>query len=308
MYLYHFGLQELPFSLTPNTHFYFGLPTHNQAFEVVTTALGSGEGFIKIIGEVGTGKTLVCRKFLNQLPDRVLSAYLPNPLLSPVELRRAIASELGIDLSQHDDQQSFTTQLQYHLVKLHQRYDSVVLVVDEAQALPAESLEALRLVTNLETENRKLLQVILFAQPELDAVLAKNRLRQLRQRITFCYYLEPLTADQTQQYLNYRLQTAGYRGDDLFTSKVAKRLYQATGGIPRLINITAHKCLMLAYGEGVYKITLNHLNAALQDGTFGETVKPPSRPWLTHIWPWLIILMAMAVLVVATLHPMRVDL
>lgn len=305
MYLYHFGLQELPFSLTPNTHFYFGLPTHNQALEVVTTALASGEGFIKIIGEVGTGKTLVCRKFLNQLPERVLSAYLPNPLLSPVELRRAIASELGIELYQHDDQQSFTTQLQYHLVKLHQRYDSVVLVVDEAQALPPESLEALRLVTNLETESRKLLQVVLFAQPELDIALAKNNLRQLRQRITFSYRLEPLNIDQTHQYLNYRLQTAGYRGVELFTPKIAKRLHQATSGIPRLINIIAHKCLMLAYGEGVYEIRRRHLNAALQDGDSNARPQLHSPSWFANVWPWLVILLAMAALSFITFLPVE---
>ena len=198
MYLYHFGLTELPFTLTPNTSFYFGLEPHNEALAVLLTALKTGEGFIKLVGEVGTGKTLLCRKLLNDLPEHFITAYIPNPYLKPDELRRAVAVELGVKHAQRLSLQLLTQRIQERLVALHQQGHSVVLILDEAQALPAESLEALRLFTNLETESRKLLQVVLFAQPELDLRLNETHFRQLKQRITFSYRLRPITNDVLQ--------------------------------------------------------------------------------------------------------------
>ena len=168
MYLYHFGLRELPFTITPNTDFFLALKSHQEAFAVLMTALKSGEGFIKVVGEVGTGKTLLCRKLLNEIPDHFFTAYIPNPYLKPDELRRAVAVELGVRTAQTMSVQLLTQKIQERLLQLHNQGHSVVLMLDEAQALPAESLEALRLFTNLETESRKLLQVVLFAQPELD--------------------------------------------------------------------------------------------------------------------------------------------
>ena len=165
MYLYHFGIKELPFTLTPNTSYFFGLPSHKEAIQVLLTALRTGEGFIKVTGEVGTGKTLICRKLLNELPQHFVAAYIPNPYLTPSELRRAVASELNVVLTDHADQQEFTQRIQQRLIQIHQENKGVVLIIDEAQALPVESIEALRLITNLETESRKLLQVVLFGQP-----------------------------------------------------------------------------------------------------------------------------------------------
>ena len=167
MYLYHYGIKELPFTLTPNTSYFFGLPSHKEAIQVLLTALKTGEGFIKVTGEVGTGKTLICRKLLNELPKQFVAAYIPNPYLTPTELRRAVASELNVVLTDHADQQEFTQRIQQRLIHIHQENQAVVLIIDEAQALPVESIEALRLITNLETESRKLLQVVLFGQPEL---------------------------------------------------------------------------------------------------------------------------------------------
>jgi len=265
MYLYHFGLKELPFTLTPNTNFYFGLAPHNEALAVLLTALKTGEGFIKVVGEVGTGKTLICRKLLNEIPEHFVTAYIPNPYLKPDELRRAVAVELGVKQAQRMSVQLLTQRIQQRLLELHQTGHSVVLILDEAQALPAESLEALRLFTNLETETRKLLQVVLFAQPELDQRLNETAFRQLKQRITFSYKLRPMSALEVQHYIQHRLFVAGYKGADLFTSKLCKKIAKVTQGIPRLVNILSHKMLMLSYGQGVYQITPQHLKAAVKD-------------------------------------------
>ncbi|PCI58634.1 MAG: AAA family ATPase [Gammaproteobacteria bacterium] len=265
MYLYHFGLTQLPFTLTPNTSFYLGLQPHDEALAVLLTALKTGEGFIKVIGEVGTGKTLICRKLLNEIPEHFITAYIPNPYLNPDELRRAVASELGVKQALRMNAQLLTQRIQERLLALHQQDHSVVLILDEAQALPEDSLEALRLFTNLETESRKLLQVVLFAQPELDQRLSKDHLRQLRQRITFSYQLRAMSANEVEQYINHRMSVAGYKGAALFSSALAKRIAKASKGIPRLVNILCHKMLMLAYGQGQYQLTTMQLQLAIQD-------------------------------------------
>ena len=280
MYLQHFGLVEAPFSLTPNTGFFFGLAPHVEALQVLQTALQTGEGFIKVTGEVGTGKTLICRKLLNDIPERFHCAYLPNPYLTPDELRWAVALELGLKYSANIDQQQLTTLIQQQLIALSAHGHSIVLVLDEAQALPDESLEALRLFTNLETESRKLLQVVLFAQPELDQRLRLNKFRQLRQRISFSYQLRPLTRPETNAYLTHRLQIAGYKGQPLFSLADSKRIAKAARGIPRLINILSHKALLLAFGEGLAVVSPHHVRAAINDTEDAE------QSWGIKPW-WL---------------------
>lgn len=265
MYLYHFGLTELPFTLTPNTNFYLGLAPHNEALAVLLTALKTGEGFIKVVGEVGTGKTLLCRKILNEIPDHFVTAYIPNPYLNPDELRRAVASELGVKQAQRMSVQLLTQRIQNRLLELHSQGHSVVVILDEAQALPEESLEALRLFTNLETESRKLLQVVLFAQPELNERLAQDKFRQLRQRITFSYNLRPMTISEVEHYISHRLRVSGYKGAALFTSSLCRNIAKASRGIPRLVNVLCHKMLMLAYGQGSYHMTTSYLTAAIKD-------------------------------------------
>ncbi|TRY33913.1 ExeA family protein [Aliiglaciecola sp. M165] len=265
MYLYHYGIKELPFTLTPNTSYFFGLPSHKEAIAVLVTALKTGEGFIKVTGEVGTGKTLICRKLLNELPKDFVTAYIPNPYLSPAELRRSVASELNVALTDHADQQEFTHRIQQRLIHIHQENKGVVLIIDEAQALPMESIEALRLMTNLETESRKLLQVVLFGQPELDEKLALPELRQLKQRITFSYNLRLMDDDQVYQYVRHRMAVAGYQGTEIFNRKCCKRLFRASKGTPRIVNVLCHKALMLAYGEGKQAVTLQHIDMAIND-------------------------------------------
>lgn len=263
MYKAHFGLNEVPFSLTPNTQFYHPLVPHFEALQVLTTALAAGEGFIKVTGEVGTGKTLICRKLLNELGENYVIAYLPNPYLTPNEMRAAIASELSINASL--DQQQLTEALNHRLIELSADDKQVVLLIDEAQMLPHESLEALRLISNLETESHKLMQVVLFGQPELDLRLKQNNLRQLNQRITFSYQLRPLLKNETISYIEHRLAVSGYRGAPLFKPKALLLLHRASGGIPRLINVLAHKCLMLSYGQNVRNIDTKLVKLAIID-------------------------------------------
>jgi MSHA biogenesis protein MshM len=273
MYLYHYGIRELPFTLTPNTSYFFGLPSHKEAIQVLLTALNGGEGFIKVTGEVGTGKTLICRKLLNELPDHFVAAYIPNPYLTPAELRRSVASELNVELSVQADQQEFTQRIQQRLIDIHRQNKGAVLIIDEAQALPVESIEALRLMTNLETETRKLLQVVLFGQPELNDKLALPELRQLKQRVTFAYSLQLMNADQVYQYVRHRMNVAGYRGAELFSVKCCKMLFKASKGTPRIVNVLCHKALMLGYGEGVQQVTTSHIKLAIKDTEAAQLIK-----------------------------------
>ncbi len=268
MYLSFFGLGEKPFALTPNTAFLVRLAPYQACLNLLRVALGEGEGFIKVSGEVGTGKTLLCRALLNALSEddgRWQVAWLPNPGLSPRDLRQALAHELRIADTEHLDDHSLLAALNQRLIELAAEGKRTVLLIDEAQALPPKTLEALRLLTNLETEHCKLLQVVLFGQPELDAVLEQAEFRQLRQRITFSYRLRPLDLADTRRYVEERLIHAGYRGEALFETGALRRLVAGSAGIPRLINILAHKALMVAFGAGSRRVRASHVQRAVQD-------------------------------------------
>jgi MSHA biogenesis protein MshM len=264
-YLKHFGLDEHPFNLTPDTAFYYPTLSGSEASDVLLVALANNEGMVKISGEVGTGKTMLCRKLLNDLPEDIISAFIPNPALQPQALYHAIATELGLTPAPQERFATLGQLLQRHLIELRAQGKRVLVCVDEAQAMPDKSLEALRLLTNVETEKHKLLQIVLFAQPELDERLKQPHLRQLRQRISFGYTLSPLQDESTSAYLNFRLKQAGYRGAPLFNQRAIKLLHTASGGIPRLLNILAHKALLAAYGEGVWEIKPAHVRAASAD-------------------------------------------
>lgn len=280
MYLDYFSCDFYPFALTPNTQQYFGSECHAEAIETLNVALLGGEGFIKVVGEVGTGKTLLCRKVLNEMPASVFTAYIPNPYLTPHELRHSVADELGIEIDVSTDLQQFTQIIQKRLIELHKSFDHVVLIIDEAQALPVESMEALRLITNFETEQQKLLQVVLLGQPELDAKIGLQQLRQLKQRITFSCYLSELDSEQVYQYVRHRMVTAGYRGPEVFSRDACKMIVQATQGTPRLINILCHKVLMLLYGTGEQYANPSHIKIAADDT---EACYPVSLPWRMNV-------------------------
>ncbi len=265
MYLDHFGLKELPFTLTPDTSYFMNRAGYQDALNVLLVALRSGEGFVKVTGEVGTGKTLLCRKLLNTLKGECLTAYIPNPYLTPQTLLLAIADELRIPHRPGEDQHSVLKRLNQTLLRLHDHGARVVLCLDEVQAMPVETLEMLRLLTNLETEKSKLMQVVLFGQPELDELLAQPSIRQLRQRITFSYQLRPLNRVALTAYVRHRLSVAGYDGPDLFERPALDHLHRASGGIPRLTNILAHKAMLAAWGEGATRVRKAHLQRAVRD-------------------------------------------
>lgn len=266
MYTAHYGLAELPFSLTPDTHFFFGHSSYQEALNTLLIAARSGEGFIKVVGEVGTGKTLLCRKFLNALEiEGFVTAYVPNPYLEPMTLLLAVADELGVQYPEQVNQHQLLKLLNQSLMDTHAGGKRVVLCLDEAQAMPIESLEALRLLTNLETERSKLLQVVLFGQPELDTKLDDPSIRQLKQRITFSCRLGTLNLQDVEYYLAHRLGIAGYRGPRLFARDAVRLLHRASHGVPRLINILAHKALMAGFGEGARYITDKYVKLAILD-------------------------------------------
>lgn len=266
MYTEHYGLQQLPFGITPDTHFFFAHSSYQEALNTLLIAARSGEGFLKVVGEVGTGKTLLCRKFLNQLEtESFVTAFIPNPYLEPMTLLLAVADELGVAYPENPNQHLLLKALTEFLISTHADGKRVVLCLDEAQAMPTESLEALRLLTNLETESRKLLQVVLFGQPELDIRLDEPSIRQLKQRITFSSNLGTLNAQDVEYYLAHRLGIAGYRGARLFARDAVRRLHRASRGVPRLINILAHKALMAGFGEGARYITDRYIKLAILD-------------------------------------------
>ena len=265
MYQEYFGLTEPPFSITPDTSYFYAHGHYSEALNTLLVALRAGEGFIKVTGEVGTGKTMLCRKLLNTVEDRFVTAYLPNPMLTPYGLQSAVADELGLDMSRHYGHHQLLKMITNRLLEITAEGKNVVLCIDEAQAMPLETMEALRLLTNLETEKQKLLQVILFGQPELDEHLNKKEVRQLKQRITFSYQLRPIDREGMELYLTHRLGVAGYKGGNLFEVNAMSSLFKASRGIPRLINILSHKSMMSAYGQGTKYVDNKNMRAAIKD-------------------------------------------
>ena len=265
MYLKHFGLREFPFGITPDTSFIYSADAHQEALNTLLIGLNTGEGFIKITGEVGTGKTLLCRRFLATLSEDQVVAYLPNPMLEPRILLLAIAEELGLGLVGLDYQFHLLKQFNQHLLDLASKGKKVVICLDEAQSMPLESLEALRLLSNLETEKRKLLQVVMFGQPELDQKLANPAVRQLRQRIVFHYRMPGLKQEEARHYLAHRLRVAGHRDGEVFPPASARLLFRWSSGTPRLVNVLAHKSMLLAYGEGKSRVSRAHVTLAGRD-------------------------------------------
>ena len=312
MYESFFGLKEAPFTLTPNTHFFLKSETHQQGLEMLLVALQHKEGFIKVSGEVGTGKTLLCRKLLNALDESYVTAYIPNPHFSAESLYCVLADELNGDLtsiqkpnkqsdqalkntkrkkqekkprtrvSQHSTGEKHVLALQQInecLIQFALLGKQVVLIIDEAQSMPDETIEALRLLTNLETESEKLLQIVLFGQPELDLMLKRKHLRQLQQRITFQHRIQPLCRKDIEQYISHRMILAGYTGGRLFEAKAITQLTRASKGIPRLVNILCHKALMSAYGKGSKIVQSKHMKAAIKDT---ESINQPF--WQRFFW------------------------
>ena len=287
MYLEYFRMNELPFTLTPDTSFFMSRAGYQDALNVLLVALNSGEGFVKVTGEVGTGKTMLCRTLINTLTGEFEIAYIPNPYLKPTTLLLTIADELGIKYPTNIGQHAFMRILNKELLDFHLQGKHVLLCLDEAQAVPIETMETLRLLTNLETEKSKLIQVVLFGQPELDTVLEDPSIRQLRQRISFSYEILPLTKIGMDQYIAHRLAVAGYTGPTLFRDGVLNVLYRGSGGIPRLANILAHKSLMAAFGDGSAVVKTRHVKDAIGDTTEARRYASPALSFKRQRMRWL---------------------
>jgi len=267
LYLEHFGLREPPFRITPHTDFFFTGANRGPTLEALVYAITQDEGIVKVTGEVGSGKTMLCRMLLERLPDNVESLYLANPSLSRSEILGAIADELGIPVDGKTTHSMIRT-LQDALVQRYAAGKRVVILIDEAHAMPAESLEEIRLLSNLESKATKLLQIALFAQPEIEERLAANDMRQLRERITQHFNLSPLKPGEVGSYLEFRLRAAGYHGPNPFTERAVEQIARISQGLSRRINILADKALLAAYSAATHKIDTAEIQTASQDARF----------------------------------------
>lgn len=269
MYYAHFGLKQPPFKITPNTEFFFSGGNRGVILDALIYAITSGEGIIKVVGEVGSGKTMLCRMLQTLLPEKVESVYLVNPSMAPEDVLHAIAFELQLKLPKNADRLQVMQALQSYLLQRHEAGKQVVIFVEEAQGMALATLEEIRLLSNLETKHDKLLQIVLFGQPELDVNLNETQIRQLRERITHSFNLGPLDETEIGEYLIFRLRAAGYYGPHMFTKAAIRKLSQAAEGLVRRVNILADKSLLSAFAENVYQVTPRHVNAAIRDSEFG---------------------------------------
>ena len=278
MYLDHYGLREAPFRLTPLTDFFFTGAQRGATVDALLYAIVHDEGIVKVSGEVGAGKTMLCRVLLERLPDTVDTVYLANPSLAPDALLQAIATELGLSLGS-DRAGALLGAVQDDLVRRHGDGRRVVVLIDEAHAMPPASLEQIRLLSNLETGRHKLLQLVLFGQPELDTLLDGRDMRQLKDRITHHFRLSPLRPDEVTAYLDFRMHAAGYRGPAVFSPAAARHIARIAEGLTRRINVLADNSLLAAYSQNRHVVAPAHVTAAAHDA---EYVRP--RPRRT-LWP-----------------------
>lgn len=265
MYLYNFAMKKIPFGQTPDTELFCATKTHIEAMNVLLFSLNSGEAFCKITGEVGSGKTMLCRLLIRKLEKSRNIAYIPNPNISVKSLHYALAKEIGLRIKADCREDQISQSIQTRLIKLNKQRGPVVLIIDEAQVLSDSALETLRLFTNIETEQQKLLQIVMFGQPELDKKLKQKNLRQLKQRISFSYHIRPLTSFQVLNYIRHRLSVVSMGTAINISESCAWFIYYFSKGTPRLVNILCHKALMLAYPKNKRKITLFNIVKAAFD-------------------------------------------
>jgi MSHA biogenesis protein MshM len=270
MYLEHFGLNEPPFRITPHTDFFFDGANRGATLDALIYAITHDEGIVKVSGEVGSGKTMLCRVLMERLPDTVTIVYLANPSLSRDDILYAIADELQLEIPENSRTSMVMRALQDSLIQSYGEGRQVVVLIDEAHAMPAETLEEIRLLSNLESNHSKLLQLVLFGQPELNDILARPDMRQLKERITHNFGLEPLVRDDIANYLDFRMRAAGYRGPSVFSLPALKLITQSSLGLTRRINIIADKSLLAAFSNGSHLIGAKEAQAAIKDCDFSD--------------------------------------
>lgn len=267
MYLSHFGLAEPPFRITPHTEFFFSGANRGATLEALLYAITHDEGIVKVTGEVGSGKTMLCRVLVERLPKTVETIYLANPSLSRDEILHVLAADLQVE-SRGERVTILLRALQEKLIKLYAAGRRVVVLIDEAHAMPMETLEEVRLLSNLESNRAKLLQIVLFGQPELDDHLGLPNMRQLKERITHSFKLEPLIRSDIDSYIDFRMRAAGYKGPNVFAPQALRAIAHASEGLTRRINILADKSLLAAFADNSHQVTAKHAQAAVRDSGF----------------------------------------
>lgn len=286
MYQDYFSLERHPFRITPDTSLFYSGDDQGRGvvLDAMLYAIASGEGILKVVGEVGSGKTMLCRMLEEQLPETTEVVYIANPNLSPEDILYAVAFELKLPVRRDTSKLLVMQQLQNYLLKQHGANRKVLVIIEEAQGMPVETLEEIRLFSNLETHRDKLMQIILFGQPELDKNLSVKHIRQLRERITHSFYLSPLTLDQTAAYIRFRLGAAGCPCPKLFTNRAEWLIAKASGGLTRRINILADKALLSAFSQNVLSlpeklgpdvppvVTASHVYAAIRDSEYSLSI------------------------------------
>ncbi len=282
MYCHHFGFQRPPFRITPDPELFFPGGNRGAVLDALIYAISRGEGMVKVVGEVGSGKTMLCRMLEREIPPNCEVIYLANPNLAPDEILPAIAFELKLALPTDASKPMLLHLLHDYLLAKHADNRRVVMFVEEAQCMPLATLEEIRLLSNLETAQDKLLQIVLFGQPELDDKLAQHEIRQLNERITYRFHLAPLRTREIRDYLNARIQASGYRGEELFSAGALRALARHSRGLLRRINVLADKTLLAAYSSGSTRVRGRHVALAARDSEFTG-----ARIARSTLWPWL---------------------
>ncbi|MCG8379045.1 MAG: AAA family ATPase [Proteobacteria bacterium] len=268
MYYDYYGLKQPPFKITPDTSLFFPGGDRGAILEALIYAIVNGEGIVKLVGEVGSGKTTLCRMLEKELPKNIEVVYLANPSLSPDNILHAIAFELHLKVRPDDSRLKVMNSLQNYLLERHAENKQVVVFVEEAQSMPIATLEEIRLLSNLETAQNKLLQIVIFGQPELDVMISKQEIRQLKERITYSFYLAPLKPDEVKDYINSRLRACGYRSVELFNDTAIKKIAKYSKGLLRRINILADKAMLAGYANNVSTIKAKHVKLAAKETEF----------------------------------------
>ena len=277
MYYSHFGLHSPPFKITPNTELFYTGAQRGLILDALVYAIVQGEGIVKVVGEVGSGKTMLCRMLETRLPPHVNIIYLAQPNLPADMILHAIALEMGLDIDTHTHRLEVMHCLNKALLEQHHNNKQVVVFIEEAQAMPCETLEEIRLLSNLETSHHKLLQMVLFGQPELDETLKNHTIRQVTERITHHFYLPCFTRADIADYLQFRLHAVGYRGGALFSPMAVLKLSHYSNGLTRRIHILADKALLAAFADNTSKVKTKHIQRAAQDSVFIPMPSPPIK-------------------------------
>jgi type II secretory pathway predicted ATPase ExeA len=292
MYYDYFGLNQPPFKITPDTSLFFPGGDRGAILDALIYAIVSGEGIVKLVGEVGSGKTTLCRMLEKELPENVEIVYLANPSLSPDNILHAIAFELDLNVDEDESRLKVMQALQQYLLKQHAENKQIVVFVEEAQSMPIATLEEIRLLSNLETAQNKLLQIVIFGQPELDIMISKPEIRQLKERITYSFYLSPFKSDEVKDYINSRLRACGYRSVELFNEKSIKTISKYSNGLLRRINILADKSLLASYADNQNTVLVKHVKLAAHETEFVEKQSDFNYRW---------VLISLSVIIVAAL-------